>query len=403
MIYDQPEAEFDGEGFPVALLARDRERSRVPLLNAQTVQALLADIPRGGDWLTKQDLVYMTRGYYEEVEQNGQTYITHPAATSFHDLKPARGSLINTLTGRADMGTINVGQPLVAIPGAVSPPYWTDPGPLTLTSIGTGSGFIPASLPGQLDFITSADGHPCAQFTSLPGYGDAAGGKRRVQLNSNEITTRIRVAWDLSFQIPDEDEGFRDPVTGYQYGMLLWQFKGGAFPTWALTALCNEDGTYTLVLQFRWSGDPNDSATGVDLRYHFQYFRPQDSSSGTLNAYGNSFRWVEQTFERGAWVDLYIEMFLDERDPYDGFGGKGYCNVFMNGQQVLAFIGPTVQVHDFDGTPPPPHAWSIGIYRPESAVPEANRELNLDHPTNPAPYMRRVLFRRAKLLRLPTI
>lgn len=341
---------------------------------------------------------YLTRAMYNQILDRGLMKHNSPVSFGYHDLLK-HDSIQNTLTGFANFGTLNIGRPLVKIEGATAAPYWTDPGPLQLKAEdGT---LTQAAVAGQIDFLM--DGvHRCAQFTSKVNYGDAAQGKRRVQLNSYEIASRQRVAWELSFKVPEDGDDLPYSATGgpgateYRYPVLFWQLKGGDFPTWGLNINSVGDGeSFDITMTFRWSGISDGSVM------RRQYYNGTNSGlSGNLSGFSNTTKYIEKRYKKGQWVDMVIEMFLDERDPKIGANGAGYCNVWINGEHVLAYVGPTLMFRDADGLPPPPHHWGIGIYRHESPLDTNDplSELNLANQTNPAPYQRQIRFRRARLV-----
>lgn len=345
--------------------------------------------------------VYQSRAMYDQLLVHGAVQQQSNSSFGYHDLL-RNNSIIDALHGKPNFNTMNIGGPLAPIPGATTAPYWTDPGPVTLS---TGANtFTAEAVAGQLDFVK--DGYfDCAQFTSKAGYGNAAGGNRRVQLNSYEITSRVRVAWDLSFKITEADDLPYHAETGYKYPMLLWQTKGGSFPTWALNVESDPDGIhYWLYMTFRWYGTPSATET---FRRHVS--NASGSFSGNFNASSNTTKYVNVKCKKGEWTDVVIEMYLDERDifPTDtpatssgSYGGRGFCNVWVNGKQELAYAGPTLQYKNADGSPSIAHHWGIGIYRHESGVPAELKELDLNRQVNPAPFQRQVRFRRARLMRL---
>lgn len=340
--------------------------------------------------------VYLTRAMHDQIMVNGAIKGVSPASTGFHDLL-MHSNIVNPLTGRPNFGTINIGRPLVQIPGATTAPYWTDPGSQTLTT--SSCTLAQEAISGQLDFVKDGT-YKCARFTSKVGYGDAAGGKRRVQLNSYEISSRIRVAWDLSFKLTNLDDLPYNDNNGspYKYPMLIWQLKGGVYPSWGLNVESVGDGaSYDIFMTFRWSG----VSDGINMRRYFaNATTPAGGLSGNIHGFSNNTRYFQKRVKKGEWVDMVIEMFIDERDATAAAGGYGFCNVWINGNQELIYVGPTLMYKDIDSQPCPAHAWSIGLYRHESAVPSNLREYDLTSKTNPAPFQRQISFRRARLLRL---
>lgn len=314
------------------------------------------------------------------LESGRVTYVDRPRI-AYHDLLRHRNTLVNPLTGRADLGTINYAQALVPT-GSGSPPYWTDPGTITLSNPTV------VSVPGQIDFY---DGF--VRFTSPRGYGSPAPSHPRVQANFAAVSGRQRVAWDLSFRVPEEDDFPFDPATGWDYSFLLWQLKGAPNPSLWIDCVTSPDGrTATLNLRQKLSSQTGDTDT-VRLQWN-------QTASGNLNAGSSRSLW-SATFQKGDWVDLLLEVFLDERKTAPLAGGCGYLNLYRDGVQVFAYSGPTLNARNTDGSPAPANYWMVGIYRQESSIPPASNECDLNRLVDPAPYSRMIDFRVARLLTLP--
>lgn len=330
--------------------------------------------------------VYVNRSDTDKFLVNGVASDFSRNTMSFQDLFWQPGSLRLDLTGKSNVETVNVGQLLVPVDGAVSAPYWTDPGPITLSRTAD-------TVTTEVDpHITWDSTNQTWTFRSLPGYGAAASSRRRAQIFFDKVRARRRVCWDLSFRLPDEDDlpYSADPV--YKYPMLVWQFKGAADPFAAMSVESNGDGTANLYWYQKWSSDASDVST-----YRRQY---NSSNTGNTTAQSQSTRLFNYTFQKGQWLDILIESYLDERNITTAAGGFGYTNVWINGEQVLCYSGPTLSYRDTAGADPSPHAWMVGVYRHESSVPSGLEELDLDREVDPAPYTRATEWRRAKLMDL---
>lgn len=352
--------------------------------------SIQASVSRGGNDLALrlglQGPVYVNRSDTDKFLVNGvATDFTRPTM-SFQDLFWEPGNLRSTLTGKSNIETANVGQPLVAIPGASSAPYWTDPGAVTLSR---SSDTVTSQIAPH---ITWSESSQTWTFRSLPGYGAAAAGKRRAQVFFDKVRSRRRVCWDLSFRLPDEDDLPYSANPAYKYPMLVWQMKGSNDPFAAMSVESNGDGTANLYWYQKWS---SDSADVTNYRRQFNA-----GNTGNTTAQAQSTRFFNYTFQRGQWLDILIESYLDERDITTAAGGFGYTNVWINGVQVLCYSGPTLSYRDTGGATPEAHSWMVGVYRHESSVPAALKELDLDRQTNPAPYTRATEWRRAKLMDL---
>ena len=334
---------------------------------------------------------YVQRGYQNTLLVNGVEQDQSLLGQSWHDLLHNKNGLINPLSQKPNILSINMGQKLVQIPGASTAPYWTDPGAITLS---TNAGTVPNDIPGFVEFTTHKGFNVC-KLKNPVGYGDGAAGKRRTQINFNAITSRVRVAWHLSFMMPDEDDMPYDPNTGYKYPCLIWQLKGAASPIMALTVESKGDGVnYVMYFSMKYSSDTADNST---YKRHWNEF-----GSGNVNAQSSSTRYFQRDFKKNEWQDVIIDCFLDERkmDTISD-GGKGFINVFVNNDHVLAYGGPTLSYRDAGGVAPPPHGWNVALYRHESGVPAGSKEYDLNNQTNPAPYHREIVFRAARLLQLP--
>lgn len=327
--------------------------------------------------------VYVNRSITEWSYINGAEVYSSPPQMAFHDLFAYPGTLRNTLTGKTNIQNIQHGQALVPIPAAVSAPYWTDPGPVTLSRAANniGTNVSPHLLYEDGSWV----------FRSLAGYGNAAAGLRRVQMNFGPIRARRRVVWDLSFQIPLEDDAPYDAASGYKYPFLLWQVKAGSFPCQAIFCETRPDGTLNLVFSFKWSSDIADFST---------YIRQYNGFGDGFATAQASLRLFELTVTRGQWLDVVIETFLDERKVDSASGGRGYINAWVNGTQLLCYTGPTLTERDAGGVAPGAPYWYVGIYRYEGGAPSHLRELDLNRAVDPAPYKRAIAFRRAKLMDL---
>lgn len=314
------------------------------------------------------------------LESGKLTFVDRPRI-AFHDLLRHRNTLVNPLTGTANLGTLNYAQALVPT-GSGSPPYWTDPGTITVSNPTL------VSVPGQIDFY---DGY--VRFTSPRGFGSPAPSHPRVQANFSAISGRQRVAWDLSFRIPEEDDFPYDATTGWNYGFLLWQLKGAPNPSLWLDCTTAPDGrTATLSLRQKLSSQTGDLDT-VRVQWN-------GTASGNLFAGSSRTLWTA-TFQKGEWVDILLEVFLDERKTAPYAGGCGYINLYRDGEQVFTYSGPTLNARNLDGTPAPANYWMVGVYRQQSGIPPASSECDLDRLVDPAPYSRMIDFRVARLLTLP--
>jgi hypothetical protein len=357
----------------------------VPALSASAVAEVskISQVSGGAVALGLVGPVYVNRSDTDHYLINGVESTVSRATMSYHDLFAYPGSLRNSLTGKTNIEVINCGQLLAAIPGASSPPYWTDPGPVTLSR---STDNIPD--PGVAPHLQFEGGEWV--FRSLPGYGDAAAGHRRVQLAFDKIRARRRVVWDLSFRIhPDDDKPYD---ATYKYPFLLWQLKGANDPFAAMSVETQADGTYNLYWNQKWSSDASDVST-----YRRQI---NNGNTGNTTAQSQSARFFQYTFKRGDYLDIVIESYLDERDITAAAGGLGYTNVWINGVQVLAYSGPTLSYRDTAGATPGAHVWYVGCYRHESGVPGGLKELDLNRQTDPAPFTRAVAFRRARMMDL---
>lgn len=308
------------------------------------------------------------------------------------DLMLGFPSLIDPLTGHTNVEVVNYGQQLVPIPGATSAPYWTDPGPLTLTRGNSDTCGIPGTIPGAIEFITKPDGNRVCRFTSAAGFGNAANGKRRAQVFFDWVSGRIKVGWLLSFRISELDDAPYSASPLYKYPVLIFQFKGAGEPMFGLHVETNPDGTFNLYWVHKYSSQSPDAAT----------FRSawNTTSPGNRRADSGTQRYFERTIRQGEWIDMYIEAFLDERDTAEAAGGLGYLNIWIGNEQVLAYNGPTLSIRDVGGAQPQPHAWMVGIYRHETGAPAALKELDLNRAENPAPFDRVVEFRECRLIHL---
>ena len=325
--------------------------------------------------------VYQSQSERDNIVGAGGLRFLQRATIAYHDLL-RHDTLVSPLTGVTNLATLNYGQALAPIPGAVSAPYWTDPGGVTVVSPSV------ASVPGMLEISGGI-----ARFTSPVGHGSPAPSHRRVQANFPAISARQRVVWDLSFRLPNEDDFPFDAATGWTYQFMMWQLKGAENPAMWLDCTTSSDGsTATLNFYQKLSSMTGDTDT-VRIQWNSQM-------TGALNA-GSTRRLWQGTFKKGDWVDVAIEAFLDERKVTDLAGGQGYINLYVNGAQVLAYSGPTLNARQASGYPAPDHYWMVGIYRQESGVPAGAEECDLSRQTNPAPFKRVIDFRRARLLSLP--
>lgn len=310
----------------------------------------------------------------------------------YQDLMRGFPVLTDPLTNHTNVEIVNVGQQLVAIPGAESAPYWTDPGPVTLTRGNDATCGIPGTIPGAIEFTTKTDGTRVCRFTSAAGFGNAANGKRRSQVFFDWVSGRKKVAWELSFMISEDDDApySADPL--YKYPFLLFQHKGAGEPMFGMNVEGNADGTYNLYWVHKYSSQSPDTVT---------FRRSWNSSSpASIQAQSGTQRFFERTIRKGEWVDMYIECFLDERDITEAAGGRGYLDIWINGEQVLTYNGPTLTIRDVGGATPAPHAWMVGIYRHETGAPTELKELDLNRQEDPAPFTRVVDFRTCRLLDL---
>jgi hypothetical protein len=394
-----PIVEVEGTVTPVqGVTAATQVIDRVPILVSDAGTSEATVVQSGVVFQDSRD--YISRGYRDTVLVHGVEVTISPARTSHHDMLRAWPSMVDPLTASANFAVLNVAQPLVAIPGASAAPYWTDPGPLVYNTAGTGAGFIPASIPGQIDFVTHVDGDKCIRFTAPAGYGNGEAGKRRIQLNSYQITTRIPVAWDLSFLIPDEDDAPYDVATGYDYPVLIWQLKDATSqPVWSVGYETTADpNVFDLYVNFLYSDYDLDPST---------YRRQYNAVAGTVGDSASALRVALTQINRNEWQDLRIEMFLDERDHTDAAGGQGYASMSLNGRNILEWSGPTYTKLNISGATPVAHRWSMGLYRFEysvgtspQGVPTPLKELDLNRAVSPAPYTRQMYCRRARLLKL---
>lgn len=354
------------------------------VLSAKHATALMAQPQLGGAAaLGLSGPTYVNRSITEWSYINGVEVNSSPPQMAFHDLFAYPGTLRNPLTGKTNLQNIQHGQQLVAIPGATSAPYWTDPGPVTLSRAADNTG---VNVPLHLLYEGGA-----WVFRSLPGYGNAAAGLRRVQMNFGPIRARRRLVWDLSFQIHPDDDVPHDVASGYSYPFLLWQIKAGAFPCQAMFCETRADGTLNLVFSFKWSSDTTDLST---------YIRQYNAFGDGFASAQASLRLFEMTITKGQWLDVVIETFLDEREVDVTGNGRGYINVWVNGVQTLCYTGPTLTQRDTGGVAPGAPNWYVGCYRYEGGVPSHLRELDLNREVDPAPYTRAIAYRRAKLMDL---
>lgn len=359
-----------------------------------------------GEALKSASRSNLTSAAYQNRSQSDK--VIDPAGAEqqkFRDLPAwqdlARGNtLIDPLTGDTNIELINIGQPLEAIPGATSAPYWTDPGSITLSRTNDD---MPAEIPGLIEYVEDGTDQ-FVRFTNPEGYGDSSNSKRRTQVFFDWVSGRKKVRWNLSFRMGETDDCPYSPLPDeYLWKTLIFQWKGAGEPMFNLSveAVPGKPDTYNLFFLIKYSSLPGDSET---------YRRGYNSTAvGNVQGQSGITRYFEKEIKKGEWVDMTLEAFLDERDisatpGFDGtFGGQGYLDVFINNEQVLAYVGPTISRRDTDGSIPNPHAWMIGLYRNEGGLPDPATgvwELNLDSETNPAPYTRCVEFRRAELLDL---
>lgn len=310
----------------------------------------------------------------------------------FHDLLRGFPSLIDPLTNHSNIELINIGQPLVPIPGATSAPYWTDPGSVTLVRGNNDECGIPATVPGAIDFLTDPDGTKFCRFTSQAGYGNAANGKRRSQVFFDWVSGRIKARWLLSFRMSPTDDAPYSAAPLYKYPFLIFQHKGAGEPMLGMSVEGKPDGTYNLFWVHKYSSQSPDTET----------FRRawNDRAPASILAQSGTQRFFEYTIRKGEWVDMQIDVTFDERDISVEAGGMGSLDIWINGEQVLAYVGPTLSIRDSGGATPAPHAWMVGVYRHESGAPAELKELDLNRADNPAPYNRSIDFRECKLIRL---
>lgn len=301
------------------------------------------------------------------------------------DLMQGVDSLTNPLTGHTNAEIVNIGQALVPVPGATSAPYWTDPGPVTLTRGNSDACGIPGNIPGAIEFMTDPDGTKFVRFTSAEGFGNAANGKRRSQLFFDWVSGRIHAAWDLSFRIAPTDDAPYSSSPLYKYPFLLFQHKGAGEPMFGLNVEGLSDGTYNLYWVHKYSSQTPDTVT---------FRRAWNSTSpANIQAQSGVQRFFERVIRKGEWIDMRIEVYFDERDITDEAGGDGYLNIWINGEQVLAYVGPTLSIRDVGGATPSPHSWMVGVYRHETGAPTELKELDLNRQESPAPFTRAVDFR----------
>lgn len=317
---------------------------------------------------------YRTSGERRTFIRNGTTVNDFAYRSQTHDIFGSQASLINPLTGMSNIGYLNVGRQLAAIPGATSAPYWTDQTPLVYTYDA-----MVSSVPGQLDFVDGVCRVRCPA-----GYGDGAGARRRTQMNFEPLSARTRVRWEITLQIPLSDEGIYDAADAD--GMLLWQIKtSNAEPVLSLVTKPNVDGTLQLFVNHKWSGQVGDPAT-----YRSQH---NNNSAGVINA--NAGRTlVTRNIQKGVWYDVVIEAFLDERDLAYPSNGQGYVDVWLNNEQILAFSGPTLSIRGLGGAVPTTSVWTLGAYCYQAAV------LDLNKQTDPAPRNREVWYAKGRMFLL---
>lgn len=344
--------------------------------------------------LLGRSLTYTNRaGVDRVINPAGDEETKYRDRNGYQDLHRNVTGLTDPLTGTTNVEVLNHGQPLVPIPGATSPPYWTDPGPVTKSrGVGAVSG-IPDTLPGLIDFYRDARGNWC-RFTAPEGYGESSNGKRRTQVFFDWVSGRRRVAWELSFRMAETDDCPYTPEPEYLWKTLIFQFKGAGEPMFGMNveAVPGEPGMYNLFWVHKYSSMHGDSGT-YRSAYNGSPVGDRVNSSGTT-------RYFEKKIARGQVVDLFVEAYLDERDITEEAGGRGYLNIWLNGEQVVAYAGPTLSIRDVDGKAPKPHAWMVGIYRHEASRPDGVHELDVNQRHNPAPYNRAVEFRRARMIDL---
>lgn len=337
---------------------------------------------------------YVTNAYGHPINHAGTTLVYSVLAMAIHDLL-AHTTLVNPITGRTNLASINYGQQLVKLSSPDGNGYWwSDPGPITLSE--NASNMVP-SLAGQIEF-SSINGSQACVITSPVGYGNGAADKRRTQLNFNPIG-RGHYRWELSFMMTAADDAPYDTVTAYGYGFLLWQLKGAEHPALSLQVRTRADGDYDLIFTNRWSSWALDNNTK-------SYTRVLNGVSGLSNSTGTQ-TLMTKTFKRGEWVDLVIDAVLDERDinisavANADAVGYGRATLTMNGVVECQYSGPTLVYKDISGNVPPnPHMWILAIYRHESGSSGTTVELDKTKEIDPAPYQRQVAFRRARVVKL---
>lgn len=350
-----------------------------------------------GDRFSARALV--TTGSRSSILVNNARVDLSPTRMMIHDAMPENGSLVDPLSGMGNFSLLNVSRPLVPIANAVSAPYWTDPGPLLYSYDGSsGDGVFPSSIPGQIDFATGIDGRKYIKFTCPAGHGEgaASNGKGRVQLQSQQFSSRQTVRWELEFVVPSDDDGPYDAATGYNYPVLFWQIKlDDSQPVWTAAFVTTATpGVYQLRIGFLYSDYASD--TGTHRR------QVNGASAGFFNNTSSTTVYTE-FFSQETPQSLSFEMRLDERDITAAGSGEGYCIIRHNGKRVVNWSGPTLQKLNINGAAAGPHRWSLGPYRYgffQGGVPAGLEELDLNRQFNPAPYRRSIAFARAVMLQL---
>jgi hypothetical protein len=195
------------------------------------------------------------------------------------------------LTGTTNVELVNHGQYLEPIPDAVAPPYWTDPGPVTLSRTGTG---VPGSIPGMIDFMLDGSDRFC-RFTNPEGVGDSSNSKRRTQLFFDWVSGRKKVRWDLSFRLNDLDDcPYSPPPNEYLWKMLIFQWKGAGEPliNVSIEAVPDKPDTYNLFMLIKYSSLPSDTET-----YRRSYNQNQPAS---IQGQSGVTRYIEREMKKGS-------------------------------------------------------------------------------------------------------
>lgn len=158
----------------------------------------------------------------------------------------------------------------------------------------------------------------------------AVEGALRTQVNTFSIPARRRFVWDLSVRFGGAYASERWTFTPRgQSPATIWQLKTKGLPP-----------PFVMVVDT----DPQDSTR---LMLHFDTrIQPAAVAQRVGEAGG---------LQPETPTEVLIDGYLDERAG--NAGGKGYFRVWVNGRQVVNWMGPTLQVEASE-----PYSWSFGMY-----------------------------------------